>query len=237
MEQVEYIYEHSQYAFKVNISFGLILQNISDNSYRYFVPYTNEMLFLFLQVISNRSDVEKLRGLLSNFDLSNYFQKAKPDSKWKPVAVVNCFYQVFKMIFPIGMSGPLPDYITLSKSFISFANHPNTNKPFADNLCFFRCLAYHQTKNKYCETLARQLHPQWTQYVSQNHIRSSDVTLQILPDLETCFETNINVFELSEDKTVTILYKTREVFHSENSNTMNINLFDDHFSYISKFSS
>ena len=237
MEQVEYIYERSQHAFKLNISFGLILQNISDGSYRYFVPYRNEMLFMFPQVINNRNDIEKLCKLLSDLDLSNYFQKAKPNSKWKPVAVVNCYYQVFKMGFPIGMSQCLPNYITNSKSIICFANNPSSNKPFEDILCFFRCLAYHQTKKKYCETLARQLHSQWLQYVSKKGYRSSAVTLQTLPDLETCFEININVFELSEDKTVTILYKTREFFKSENSNTMSLNLFEDHFSYISKFSS
>ena len=237
MEQVEYIYERSQHTFKINISFGLILQNISDGSYRYFVPYRNEMLFLFPQVINNRNDIEKLRRLLSDLDLSNYFQKAKPNSKWKPVAVVNCFYQVFKMGFPIGMSQPLPDYIKHSKSIISFANHPKTSKSLDDELCFFRCLAYHQTRYRYCEALASQLHLQWVQYARQNRHRSSAVTLQTLPDLETCFETNINVFELSEDKTVTILYKTREFFKSENSHTMNLNLFEDHFSYISKFSS
>ena len=108
-------HERSQHAFKINISFGLILQNISDGSYRYFVPYRNKMLFMFPQVI-NRNDVEKLRRLLSDLDLSNYFQKAKPNSKWKLVAVVNCFYQVFKMGFPIGISQPLPDYIIHSKS-------------------------------------------------------------------------------------------------------------------------
>ena len=69
------------------------------------------MLFMFPQVINNRNDVEKPRRLLSDLDLSKYFQKAKPNSRWKPVAVVNCFYQVFKMGFPIGMSQPLPLYI------------------------------------------------------------------------------------------------------------------------------
>ena len=109
------------------------------------------MLFMFPQVINNRNDIEKLRRLLSDLDPSNYFQKAKPNSKWKPVAVVNCYYQVFKMGFPIGSSRELPEYITHSKSIYSFEKHPRTGKPFADYLCFFRCLAYHQTKHNNCE--------------------------------------------------------------------------------------
>lgn len=34
MEQVEFIYEHNKNAFKINISFDLLLQNINDNTYR-----------------------------------------------------------------------------------------------------------------------------------------------------------------------------------------------------------
>ena len=44
-EQVENIYVDNQHAFRINLHFGLILQNTETGEYRYFVPYYNENLF------------------------------------------------------------------------------------------------------------------------------------------------------------------------------------------------
>jgi hypothetical protein len=234
IEQIEFIFEHSAHSFKVNLSFGLILQNVETGIYRYFVPYYTDGLFLFPQLISNRNDIEKLRKRLSELDISNYFQKQRPNSKWKPVFVTNVLYHVHKTSFPLGMSQPLPDYIVKSKSLISFEKNPNTKQLYDDNFCFFRCLAYHRTKRIHCETFANHLYSLWLKYVAENQFKSSDVTLCKMPDLELCFETNINVFELTKDKTVTSLYKSRGYFRSK---TMTLNLFEDHLSYVSKFKS
>ncbi|XP_060570376.1 uncharacterized protein LOC132728723 [Ruditapes philippinarum] len=234
IEQIEFIFEHSAHSFKVNLSFGLILQNVETGIYRYFVPYYTDGLFLFPQLISNRNDIEKLRKRLSELDISNYFQKQRPNSKWKPVFVTNVLYHVHKTSFPLGMSQPLPDYIVKSKSIISFVKNPNTKQLYDDNFCFFRCLAYHRTKRIHCETFANHLYSLLLKYVAENQFKSSDVTLCKMPDLELCFETNINVFELTKDKTVTSLYKSRGYFRSK---TMTLNLFEDHLSYVSKFKS
>jgi hypothetical protein len=95
-----------------------------------------------------------------------------------------------------------------------------------------RCFAYHQTKYIKYEGLTKELYNKWIEYTSRHKFKSSDVTLDKFPDLEQCFQTNINVYELSKDKIVTILYKSRECFSSQ---TMKLNLFEDHLSYISNF--
>ena len=43
-------------------------------------------------------------------------------------------------------------------------------------------------------------------------MRSDKVTLDRMPDLEMCFETDINVYTLYEDETVRQCYKSRELF-------------------------
>ena len=237
IQQIEYIFERSQNAFKVNVSFGLILQHVENGSYRYFSPHYTDSVFLFPQLIHSRSDVESLRNRLAELDIPNYFQKQRPDSKWKPVCVTNVLYNVFKLSFPLGTSKPLPGYITKSKSIISFEKNRNTKRRYDDSLCFFRCLAYHMSRSIHCENLTSDLFAKWLQYVNNKKLKSSDVNLHRMPDLENCFETNINVFELAEDKSVTILYKSMEAYTSEISKTMNLNLFEDHLSYIVKFRS
>lgn len=62
------------------------------------------------------------------------------------------------------------------------------------------------------------------------------MTLDRIPDLERCFQVNVNVFSLQKDKTVKPVYKSREVFKKQNRPyTMNLNLFENHLSYIKRF--
>ena len=59
-----------------------------------------------------------------------------------------------------------------------------------------------------------------------------------MPDLERCFETNINVFSLQPDKTVKSVFKSREQYKKSNKpDTMILNLYDNHLSYVTKFHS
>ncbi|XP_060578349.1 metacaspase-2-like [Ruditapes philippinarum] len=236
-DQINYIFERSQTAFKINISFGLILQHVESEEYRYFSAHYTDKIFLFPQLINNRKDIEMLLLRLSKLDIPNYFHKQKPNSKWRPVFISNVLYNVNNTSFPLGLSQPLPKYILHSKSIVSFQKNPYTKRLYADNLCFFRCLSYHKIKNIQCETLTKEFHNTWIQYCSTKKLKLTDVTLNRMCDLEQCFETNINVYELSEDKTVQVLYRSREVFSGETNKTMNLNLFEDHLSYVSTFSS
>lgn len=69
-EQIKFIYEQSQF----NMSFGLILQHIETEEYRYFIPYYNESVFS-RSVFINRNDLNRLRDRLARLDLPNYLSK------------------------------------------------------------------------------------------------------------------------------------------------------------------
>ena len=45
MEQVNEIYKMENNSFKVNLTFGIILQNRESKEYRYFKPYKNDEVF------------------------------------------------------------------------------------------------------------------------------------------------------------------------------------------------
>ena len=82
-------------------------------------------------------------------------------------------------------------------------------KIFSDNLCFFRCMAYHVTKKIVCERSKTKMYKQWVKYARDNGMRSHVVTLDRMPDLECCFSVNVNVFCLKQNKTVRPLYKSK----------------------------
>lgn len=57
------------------------------------------------------------------------------------------------------------------------------------------------------------------------------ITLNQIVYFEKCFEINVNVCSLQEDGTAQVIYKSKCKF----SDTIYLNLFDHHLSYITKF--
>ena len=239
MEHIEQIYSESDFCFKINISLGIILQEITQGTYRYFVPYHNETLLSVPMYIRNRRGLDRLRLRLSQLDIGEYARRQRPNTKWKPVMLTNIVYHVYKTSYPLGQTNGLPKFIKKSKSIISFERNKKTGKIFSDNLCFFRCMAYHVTKKIVCERSKTKMYKQWVKYARDNGMRSHVVTLDRMPDLECCFSVNVNVFCLKQNKTVRPLYKSRETFLKENGkpDVMNLNIFENHLSYIKNLNS
>lgn len=161
------------------------------------------------------------------------------------------FFVTKLRLHPIGRSTLLPSFIH-NKAVVSLECDQKSGVPYNDNLCFFRCLAVHN--GCHTENLSRDTKHYFERYV-QN--RSSPrpfcgVTLQELPELEKLFEVNIFVYTLekaeadgecndssSQDNTnyhdpsnVQITARLLQRSHSKYNNTMYLNLYEDHFSYI-----
>ncbi len=143
----------------------------------------------------------------------------------------------------------LPSFIVNNKAVVSLECDKNSGLPYNDNLCFFRCLAVHNgchTKN-----LERDTSHYFERFMQT---RQSDeafrgVTLEELPDLEKRFEVNIFVYTLEkaqpdgevsdqdnsthQDRTnVEITARLLQRSHCKYNNTMYLNLYKNHFSYI-----
>ena len=56
--------------------------------------------------------------------------------------ITNVRFDVTPTNFPLG-KGALPDYVKQKCSIVSMEVDSH-NKPYKDDHCFFRCLAYHQ---------------------------------------------------------------------------------------------
>lgn len=236
MQQMDEIYNDNQNAFKINLSFGVILVNIETGQYRYFTPYSNENVFDLPMLISNRNSLNVFERRISALDVPGYIMQQRPDTKYKPILITNISYTVYRTSFPLGNGKALPNFIRKNKFVISFERHPNTRKLYDDNLCMFRCLAYHQTGSVLIEKLAKELHTRWVIYCEKNKASSSDVSLANICEVEQCFKQDISIYSLHADKTIVPVYKSRQI-QKNGKNIMHLNLFEDHLSYITKFNS
>lgn len=201
ISHIEEIYQESDVCFKINVSLGIILQEINQGTYRYFVPYHNETLLTVPMYIRNRRGLDRLRIRLSQLDIAEYAKRQRPNTKWKPVMLTNVVNHVYKTSYPLGLSKGLPKYIKNCKSIVSFERRKRDGQIYFDDLCFFRCLAYHIKKKLDCERLTKKLFKQWVKFARVNKMRSYLVPLDRMPALERCFSTNINVFSLKQNKT------------------------------------
>ena len=75
-------------------------------------------------------------------------------------------------------------------------------------------MAWHQCQNKTgLEALTHQKFQNWVNYRSINTGKKfSGVNLCDIPDLENCFQVNLNIFELLENEKVSVHYKSQSSF-------------------------
>ena len=165
------------------------------------------------------------------FELAN---QQRPNSKWVVMDITNATFYVTKLRdHPIGRSTRLPKYVLENPAIVSLDCNEHTGLPYKDKLCFFRCLALHRGCHPH--NLERDTHHFYEQYSDAEEF--DGVTLEELPELEKLFELNIYVYRLvelhdeNEDKTE-IVAQLIQRSHRTYANSMYLNLYGSHFSYI-----
>jgi hypothetical protein len=243
MEHISYIYREENRAFKMNISFGIILRNIETGKYRYYKPYTNDSVLAEPILVSKTPDLNHIRQNLEEMDILSFLLRQRPSTKFEVSLLSNIQYFTFAYLdFNLGgldsYDDELPAFIKQRKCIWSLDKDRN-HQPYKDNLCFFRCLTFHkfssslfihnrdgfeQQSLKNFEYFNREMGGQTS---SKAHFKGVNLGKMFL--LESCFKINVNVFEMYEDGSCTALFKSLGSFRD----TMNLNKYKDHLSYIS----
>ena len=232
-EQLDYIYNQQETSFRINLSVGLILQNSETGRYRFFRTHQNGSVFQRPLGISNREALEHVRAHMETLNLPDYLLRQRDDTKSVPVLLVNVVWFMTKTGYPLGAPTDLPDYIKYNKAIVNMDRHPRDRTAlYKDNLCAFRCLAYHREKSTQS---AEKLFLIWKKYTGKRGKKWTSktfpgITLDELPDFEECFKINVNVFQMSEEKAVTLLYRSLCLY--DKKKTLNLNAFELHLSYI-----
>ena len=108
-------------------------------------------------------------------------------------------------------------------------HHSQATYLYNDTKCFFWCLAIHHGYNingleKYTNKLKSK---------AESELKKSfknGVFLSDIPKLEKCFDTSINIYSLKENDNAEVIYLSKQIFQ-----TLYLNLYQNHFSYIKDF--
>ena len=225
MSHIEDIYENQNNSFKLNINLGFILRNQKNGAYRYHIPYGNSYLFRTPFTITRHGSLRALKNKIKRLNPAAYVENQRPNSVWELAYITNIHFDITLLDYVLGQTTTtnLPKHVKDSNSILTFTEQD-------DNLCFFRCMAWHQCKSQTgLEALTHRKFQTWGDYRSINtNKKFPGVKLCDIPDLENCFQVNINVFQLLEHQKVTVHYKSQSSF----SDTLYLDMQGNHLSYV-----
>ena len=233
-EPLRQLFEEQTTAFKVNVSFGFVLREKENDRLRYYHSSNNCCGRLLEEpaLITNRDDFDSFLERIREPDILQWAIAQRPNSDWVCELVTNATFFLNKIVdHPIGCVGvTLPDYLKHNKAIVGLEKDHHRNATYNDNLCLFRCLALHQGCDvRRLETTVVTLYAKYTDTLVHNF---AGVPLDELDKVETKFKTNVCVYQLVEiaDGKTTAELVRRSLGHY--ADTMFVNLYESHFSYI-----
>ena len=220
-EQLRVLFEEQTISFKINCSFAFILKNKTTNRLKYYHSSNNccGRLLEEPSLITNRGDFDQFLERIHQPDILQWAVAQRPNSDWICEMVTNATFFVNRIEdYPIGCVGViLPDYVKTNKAIVGLAKDEH-GAIYNDNLCLFRCLGLH---------LGRDVTTLYEEYTDQPVWKFEGVVIDELIKVESVFEVNIVVYNLREESAQLVRRSL-----GKHDNTMYLNLYETHFSYI-----
>ena len=94
---MQFIYNVQKNAYKLNLSFGFILQQIETKELRYYYPQQNDKAFKLPAFITSERDLTPFVDRISNLDVINHITRERPTTKWVVFKLCNVRYSLFNM--------------------------------------------------------------------------------------------------------------------------------------------
>ena len=198
-ERLARLLSEQSHAFKINASYGFILQHRLTGELRYYhSSYNNARLWETPVHVRQSSDFQVVLDRLDDDNIMEFASQMRPDSAWTVFAVTNLSLFVNHTQFLIRHS-EAPDLIKNRTGVIAV-----TSK---NNLCFFNCLVLHLEPER---LQAYHLHncTLWTQrpavklfkqqYPDDRPEDFRGVTLEDLGRLEDTFKVGVQVYSLQQ---------------------------------------
>ena len=186
------ILEEQTTAFKVNLSYGFILQHRQSKRLKYYHSSCN-CCGRFLDkpcLVTTAVSFDAFLESIHEQDVLKWAISKIPNSDWVCVMVTNATFFVNRILkHPIGCVGiALPPRIKQNSSIIGLEKD-NHGQQYVDNLCLFRCLGLHL----YRDAMTLYIH------TDQPAREFEGITIDDLHKVETVFEVNIVVYELGDE--------------------------------------
>ena len=226
-------------AFRISLSFGLVLKHVETGEYKYYTAWLNNLSTTLFR-ISLVEDAYDYMEVLESTNLLEKMMSRSASTKWKVQFVSNVTFIVFRTEYPIGAMQcvELPAFLLNSKSVTCL--HKNTMRElYKDRLCVFRCLAAN-TDSANLEKRTLWLYTKWRNYqieegvdsVPENPKRFKGIHIADLPQFEECFRVRLSVYSLKEDQSCVRIYSPMMGPRDGVRKSLNLNLYESHFSLI-----
>ena len=164
---------------------------------------------------------------ITGIDIIEQARAVRPSTVWSLAFITNVQYVVFLTDFPLGNATTLPGYILTNGYIKSMYYNKYTGQPYTDNFCFFCCLKYHRGNIK----KVKEFLDIWKKQRNfTNDVSFLGVKMDDISELEICFNVKV-VYCLNSNGTVSLLYNSL----SNNTDVIYLNMYDNHFSYITNF--
>ena len=232
-EPLHQLFEEQTTAFKVNVSFGFILKQKATSRLRYYHS-SNNCCGRYLEepsLITNRDDFESFLERIREPDILQWAVAQRPNSDWVCEHVTNATFFLNRIVqHPIGCVGvTLPDYVKNNKAIVGLTKDEH-GATYNDNLCLFRCLALHQGCDvRHLEATVVTL---YAKYTDTSVYDFAGVTIDDLSKIEATFGVNVVVYKLDEITDGTTVGELVRRSLCQFTDTMTLNLYETHFSYI-----
>ena len=233
-EPLRQLFDQQTTAFKINCSYGFLLKNKTTNRFRYYHS-SNNGCGRYLEEPSLVTNSQTFNAFLERIKETDVLQWAiaqRPNSDWVVELVTNVTFFLNRIIHhPIGCVGVnLPDYVKHNKAIVGLEKDHHRNATYNDNLCLFRCLALHQGCDvRHLEATVVTLYAKYTDTLVHDF---AGVTIDDLSKIEATFGVNVVVYKLDEITDGTTVGELVRRSLCQFTDTMTLNLYETHFSYI-----
>ena len=221
------IYNTRTTCFKLSISFGYLLQHKLTQEVAYYWPaLNNQNLFQAPQLIQSIDDHANFLKKLDEVNLDFIF--TRPDTQWRLLAITNiAFYIVAITDKPIGHPPQnFPQHLLDNHALISLVKVKG--RQYKDDLCAFRALALHRGADiRALERDSKNLFREFCAATTSDPRVFMGLTLPEMETFSRVFGCGVRVY--SQD----VARNTQLVWRSISSNNvLNLNVYQNHFSYI-----
>ena len=201
-EKLREVFLNLNCAVKLNLSFGFVLHDrIESGEYRYYYAADNNPIFQTPITLENESDLLTLQSRIEQENFLHDCVVHRPNTKWKFALLTNLtvfLYHLEKI--PLGCSVVnLPQAIIKNPNIRTFLVDGN-KKPYDDNLCFFRAVAFEVFGKRDLVTSTNSLVSTFLSRIGKEIVHFKGIQTNEIQVVENIIGMNISLFSISFDE-------------------------------------
>ena len=228
------IHENQVFSYKVALSFGRLLTCTEDAEEKvmYFHASANNASVFYDSedhqdpyfLVTNADDFNTCLEILKSKVKEDMY---RPNTKWTVIGNVNVNVTLLRSSggdMLLGKLDRVPPCFR-KRGMLHFHRDPVNKRVYRDNLCFFRCLAYHlYNSSEKAASLFKQAYPE------VDITTFKGIKICELERLESLFKIHVRVFSMNANDKKKIKVVRSKI--CDTKNVMNLNMYKNHLSLI-----